>query len=726
MRYLNIILLFILSFTLIYNNKEISSTDEIKNTSFLRAIGGDGDEANDSDDSSSTNGSADIGSSSSHSNESNDNVSTKDDENSTDESSNDDHTKSTRFRNPLGYLLKRFKSDSSLYKNSKTDKHKDADDDSLTGKKPKDGRKNRKLLDFLKFGGKGRTKDDDLKQESSKSYIEVKSPDTLSTSDTESLNSFNEDANYNVLINIQDDAQTKGQYDVQLMNMYLESQSKSSEIDVKKSESIIQNNKSPYKTIKSIFSELYDGEICSEELIRQVLHVSVQLLLSKSYCRIAQNKMEGESTHCRKKCRVIKTKSCKLCQELFLKKDKCQRLTRKADAMVEKLLKILLECSIRLESSRKTRIYRRFRDVTPLKCSQEDLNVIKGKLESKILSVVMYVLDMRNLNKLKVTCDLCKYSECFNCKTISSCPRCPGLEDIASCSTCQVTQTLISEAIIKRNNEIDDIRKLIRRLESCESYLASKKGYSTKTAKHTELDVSTYINEKVKEWLLTLSLTTSDIDTHESESEKDIVKRRALELRTLPVEMKRAIVSGEVKLRSTKPQEQKREEESTQLSEVYKKVTKGAHGKRHKKDDTPSDKERVIAILLFENGICTVLMKRMLEEQIKIINAKIEELNSSHTGCEDCLLDGCRKKRCPNIPNINSLVKKRNEISSKLTLCNGMGYATKSELDAKMKEIIDSGILNEENVSSVLQSVMVAATPEEQSEDDDTEYTTRL
>ncbi|KAH7649819.1 hypothetical protein FG379_002957 [Cryptosporidium bovis] len=731
MRYLNIILLFILSFTLIYNNKEITNTDKIKNASFLRAIGGDGDEINDSDDSNSTNGNVNVDSSSinSLSNESNDNSLTKEDENSTDESSGDGNAGNGGFKNMLGSFLNKFSSDSQLYKkHGKNDRPSANDDENYSkGKKPKDRKKNRNLLDFFKFGGKGRTKDGDLKQGISKGYIEAKSPDTLSTSDTESLNSFNEETNYNVLLNIPDDVSTKGQYDVQLMNMYLESQSKSSEIDVKKSEGIIQNNKSSYKTIKSIFNELYDGEICSEELISLVLHVSVQLLLSKSYCRIAQNKMEGESTHCRKKCRVIKTRSCKLCQETFLKKDKCQRLTKKADGMLERLLKIILECSIRLEVSKKTKLYRRFRDVTPLKCSQEDLNVIKGKLESKILTIVMYVLNMRNLNKLKVTCDLCKYSECFNCKSISSCPKCPGLDDISSCSTCQVTQTLISESIIKRNKEIDDIRKLTRRLESCESYLASKKGFGTKTERHTELDVSSHINEKVRGWLVTLSLTTSDIDTHESESEKDMIKKKALELRTLPDDMKKAIVSGEVKLRSPKPQqEQRRDPESTQLSEVYTKITKGDYGKRHRKDDTPTDKEKVIAILLFESGICTVLMKRMLEEQIKMINSRINELNSSHTGCENCLLDGCRKKRCPNIPNISSLIKKRNEISSKLTICNGMGYASKSELDAKMKEIVDSGILTNENVNSVLQSVQTATTPEEHSEDELVTYTTRL
>ncbi|KAH8738486.1 signal peptide containing protein [Cryptosporidium ryanae] len=727
MHYLNLTLLFALLYSVIYSNKETKITETIRTISFLRAVGGN----KEFDDDSSSNGDNDtesleksVSSSAATNDDTNFDFETTSDDNSSSSGSTQSTIPSKRrgiFGRMFGFFTsKPHKSSSepiiSVTSNANS-KENDSHENEGDRKNNNDSKnKNKGLLSSFKLGSKNKKQIDGGIGDD-----EVKSQDSLSSSDTESLKSYNEETNYGLSLNIQGDA-TQAQYDLKLMSMYLESQSRSSEMDIKKSEGIVKNNKSIYKTIKSKYSELYDGEICSDELIKEILLTTSQLFLSKSYCKIAKHKIDDEKGLCKKRCIITKRRACRLCKEIFLRKNKCQNLAKLVEKMLEKLLKILSECSIRYEMSRPSLIQRSFKDVIPFKCTEEDLKIIRGKLESKVLSIVLLILNSKNLTKLKMSCNMCKHPECLSCKDVSSCPRCSELKDIPSCSTCQVVQILIGETIIKKNKEMLDIKKTFRKIESCETYLASKKGYNVKIEKHSDSEISSHVSSRIKETMMLLSIDFGDTEAGESESYREAVRRKGLEMRTLSEEMKRAIIGGKDKLKTPKRDEPRKELPSTPLSEVYGKLKKGDQKKRHDEDYDPTDEEKAISVILFEEGICTTLMKRILEGQMKEVNEKIRQLSSSHLGCEHCLLDGCRKKRCSNVPNLSSLIKERNDISSKLTICNQMGYVSKQEVEKKIKDLVESGILDARSVESTLRATVIGTTYE----NENGEYETRF
>lgn len=495
-------------------------------------------------------------------------------------------------------------------------------------------------------------------------------------------------------------------YDVGIMQVYLESQVVSSDSQISKSKEILQNNKELYKAIKRSYSDQSKFSRCEESLLENILLTSIQLYMAKSYCEMAIIKITNEAGFCRNRCKIIHSKECKACRKAFKRKDQCKSISNRVDHMLSILERIIKSCLIKNYSqSPYLDSFKFYKTLTPFKCTREQYLILKGKLETKIFILSLKISYVNNVVRQKYVCSICTREECLNCASMAYCSQCPGLEDISSCSNCLAAQNLQSSLMLERNQLIKDFRRLHKKILSCENYLAltSGQGYITVDVP-TESEVGKILEEKVN-LVLARYLSFQTGHTHaKKNSDFEGIKPKQRLYRSLPDSIKNAILSG-VKLKTPSHQKVETPEVPTQLSEAFskhKRKREEKHGSQSYDDymlsSSPAmestEEERKAAVMLFENGICTYLMIYLLNQELRNCNDEIETKSNQHTGCEHCISDGCRKKRCSNFPEMMSLILKRENLVKELQRCNQLGFVSQTELKAKIDELKNSGLLS--------------------------------
>ncbi|KAJ1608424.1 signal peptide containing protein [Cryptosporidium canis] len=531
-------------------------------------------------------------------------------------------------------------------------------------------------------------------------------------------------------------------YDAGIMQLYLETQVSTTDSQILKSKEILANTKELYKSVRKGYSGQSKSEMCPETMIETIFVALNQLFMASSYCEMASIKIMNEVGFCRNRCKILNSKSCKTCRSAFNRKDKCKAITNKAKTMADILEKILKGCAVK-NTVRGTHLegLKLYKSLTPFKCSEEQYMKLRGKFEAKLYSISLKVSYVNSIIKLKNSCSSCVREECMSCKSMSQCPQCPGIEDIFACSNCLAAQNLQGTHILARNKQVQEARRIYSKLLSCESYLAILKGDFTEAEVPTESEVGKLLEQKIQ-YILTRYLSFT-LHGQGQEREQITEGTRGKQYRLLPQEIKEAILRG-APLKT--PDHQRPEEETlpTQLSEAYKKMQKkkekglyrdGVYEIPQRTEVESTDEERSLAVLLFERGICTYLMIQLLEGELGRCNSEIEEKSNQHSGCEHCIMDGCRKKRCSNIPELKTLILKRESITAAIAKCNSLGFVSQSELKAKIEELKSSGV-----ISPVASSSGVVPAPEEsadlghdkeekgtdESSDDDLYETTRL
>ncbi|EAK88203.1 signal peptide containing protein [Cryptosporidium parvum Iowa II] len=489
-------------------------------------------------------------------------------------------------------------------------------------------------------------------------------------------------------------------FDLGIMQLYLESQVVSSDSQINKAKEILQNNKEVYRTIKKEHNRQMKDSKCKETLLESVFILSNQIYMAKSFCQMASIKITNETGFCRNRCRIISSKSCKTCKEAFGRKEKCKTISNTIDDMFSILEKIIKNClvknSLQMENLSAFILYKSH---IPYKCTKEQYQILKGKLEAKVYQIALKVSIINNVVKQKNICNSCTRQECLSCTSMAYCSQCPGLEDLSSCSSCLAAQNLQSTLILERNQLIKEARRIFSKILSCESFLAltSKETYNIMDAP-TESEVGRILEEKINS-ILSRFLAHS-IMGH-SHFKADVAEKTKT-YQKLPDDIKNAILSG-VKLKASSQQKIKYEKDHTQLSEAFKKHKKrkekyGISGSEYKIPSIPppesTDEEKRLAIMLFEGGICTYLMIILLNQELRNCNIEIDNKSSQHNGCENCRLDGCRMKRCSNIPEIRALIMKREGLSEQIQRCNELGFVSQAELRAKIDEMKNSGLLS--------------------------------
>ncbi|OLQ16101.1 hypothetical protein ChUKH1_17640 [Cryptosporidium hominis] len=499
-------------------------------------------------------------------------------------------------------------------------------------------------------------------------------------------------------------------FDTGIMQLYLESQVVSSDSQINKAKEILQNNKEVYKTVKKEHNRQIKDSKCKETLLESVFILSNQIYLAKSFCQMAAIKITNETGFCRNRCRIISSKSCKTCKKAFGRKEKCKAISNTIDNMFSVLERIIKNCliknSVQMEDLSAFILYKSH---TPYKCTKEQYRILKGKLEAKAYQIALKVSIINNVVKQKNICNSCTRQECLSCTSMAYCPQCPGLEDLSSCSNCLAAQNLQSTLILERNQLIKEARRIFSKILSCESFLAltSKETYNIMDAP-TESEVGKILEEKIN-LVLSRFLAHSIMD-HSHFKADGAEKTKTYQ--KLPDDIKNAILSG-VKLKTSSQQKIPYEQYPTQLSEAFKKHKKrkekyGPSGSEYKIPSIPppesTDEEKKLAIMLFENGICTYLMIILLNQELRNCNAEIDNKSSQHDGCENCRFDGCRMKRCSNIPEIRSLIIKRENLSEQIQRCNELGFVSQAELKAKIDEMKNSGLLSAGTTSGATSS----------------------
>ncbi|KAF7456567.1 signal peptide containing protein [Cryptosporidium felis] len=513
-------------------------------------------------------------------------------------------------------------------------------------------------------------------------------------------------------------------YDLGIMTMYLESQVSSANSRIIKSQEILLQSKQIYRDIKSRYTTQFKESTCEEGLLGAIFILYQQLSVSKTYCETASVKIENESGYCRRRCKILNSAPCRTCREAFKKKSTCKSITTKISGMQETLEVIIKNCLLIKEQSQSTgRTFTYYSEVTPLKCTIEDLQRIIGKTEAKIFLLALKVSHINNLLKLKNVCNECVRKECMNCKSMSECPACPGLEDISACTECLAIQTLQSSHLLLRNELIREIKRLFYKAISCESYLALKSTTYDKAPKPTEAGIGKKLEEKVN--LILQKFDNYSAHQHQVPEGAEAASG-SQRYKTIHPDLKEAIITG-VKLKTPTPTKYTPEKYPSQLSLTTSKIRKraeevGATGEEYqipdKKPMESTPEERRLALLLFERGICTYLMLYMLEEQLKECNLKIKLLSSSHSGCEKCVSDGCRSKFCSNIPEVKAQIRERENISTSIADCLRMGFATQNDLKAKIEEIQNSGAIQQE-ISSTSSDISGGQGPSQDEDDSD-------
>ncbi|KAJ1604586.1 signal peptide containing protein [Cryptosporidium canis] len=531
-------------------------------------------------------------------------------------------------------------------------------------------------------------------------------------------------------------------YDAGIMQLYLETQVSTTDSQILKSMEILANTKELYKSIRKGYSGQSKLEMCPETMIETIFVALNQLFMASSYCEMAIIKITNEVGFCRNRCKILNSKGCKTCRSAFNRKDKCKAITNKAKAMTNLLERILIGCAVK-NTAQGTHLegLKLYKSLTPLKCTEEQYMKLRGKFEAKLFLISLKVSYVNNITKLKNSCNSCVREECMSCKSMSQCPQCPGIEDIFACSNCLAAQNLQGIQLLQRNKLVQEARRINSKLLSCESYLAILNGEFLEVEMLTESEVGKLLEQKIQNILSRYLSFTLHGQGHEKEQFTEGTRGRPYRL--LPPEIKEAILSG-VPLKTPDQQRPKKEALPTQLSEAYDKMQKkkekgpykdGVYEIPQRTEVESTDEERSLAVLLFEKGICTYLMLKLLEGELSRCNSEIEEKSNQHSGCEHCILDGCRKKICSNIPELKTLILKRESINATIVKCNSLGFASHSELKAKIEELKSSGA-----ISPTASSSGIVSAPEEsadlgpdkegkgtdKSSDDDIYETTRL
>ncbi|KAK9172387.1 putative Secreted Protein [Cryptosporidium meleagridis] len=493
-------------------------------------------------------------------------------------------------------------------------------------------------------------------------------------------------------------------FDSGIMQLYLESQVVSSDSQINKAKEILQNNKEVYKATKKEYNRQLKDSKCKESLLESVFSLSNQIYLAKSFCQMAVIKITNETGFCRNRCRIINSKSCKTCKEAFGRKEKCRAISSTIDHMFDIFEKIIKSCLIKNSiQTGDTSSFILYKSHTPYKCTREQYRTLIGKFEAKVFQIALKASIINNIVKQKKICNNCTRQECLSCTSMAYCTQCPGLEDLFSCSNCLAAQNLQSTLILERNQMIKEARKIFSKTLSCESYLAltSKETYNTMDAP-SESEVGKILEEKVNA-VLSHYLPHSIMSHAHYKADH---AERTKTYQKLPDDIKSAILSG-VKLKTSVQEKITYEQDPTQLSEAFKKHKKrkyGPSGGEYKIPSRPpvesTDEEKRLAISLFENGICTYLMIILLNQELKNCNSEMDKRSLQHDGCENCRFDGCRMKKCSNIPEIRALVKKREDLSEQIQKCNELGFVSQAELKAKIDEIKKSGLLGAGTTSS--------------------------
>ncbi|OII71222.1 uncharacterized protein cubi_01697 [Cryptosporidium ubiquitum] len=535
-------------------------------------------------------------------------------------------------------------------------------------------------------------------------------------------------------------------YDAGIMQIYLESQVASSDSQITKSKEILQNNKELYRSIKKSYNEQIKAFKCDEYLLENIFVISNQIYVAKSYCQMAVIKITNETGFCRNRCRILHSKECKTCRKAFNRKDKCKSISNTVDHMIGVLEKMVKGCLINnFTQLERLDAFKLYKNLTPFKCTKNQYQVLKGKLETKLFILSLKVSYVNNVVRQKYVCSSCTREECMSCTSMAYCPQCPGLEDISSCSNCLAAQNLQSSLMLERNQLIKDYRRLYSKLLSCESFLALTGSRDFITADiPTESQVGKYLEERVNSICSRYLPFYSTGHTHHKKSaEPEGLKARQPYYRSLPDDIKNAILNG-VKLKTPTHQKVEIPQLPTQLGEAFKKYKKRKEEKygsqgfeeyiiRSSPVMESTDEERKAAVLLFERGICTYLMINLLNQELRNCNAEIDLKSSQHSGCENCISDGCRKKKCNNFPEIMGLILKRENLAKEVQRCNNLGFISQSELKARIDELKNSGLLPQSTSSEV---VTVAQTEtneldfnenaDEGEEDDENDEITRL
>lgn len=522
-------------------------------------------------------------------------------------------------------------------------------------------------------------------------------------------------------------------YDQGVMQMYLESESASSDAMVSKSSDILKSSSEVLKTIRETYYIQIDQDMCTEELLATMIATATLIFSAKTYCDIGIIKSKNEAGFCRSRCKLLGSKGCKTCKKAFLRKEKCKQLSGRAEGKIYLLIKLLKNCIFK-NSIREIKLdnLKFYKGLDPYRCKEEQYKVLKSKLESKLIILSLKISFVNYLSKLKQSCGECTKEGCASCQSTSSCPQCAGPYYVSSCMTCNAIQSLLSLQVVYRNEYIQKVRRALNKLLACESYMALIHGSVVEVSSPSEHDIGKIIEEGSNKYMKRYMSHLLSDQTLQKLGKYDILQVE--KHRKLPEEIKSAILSG-VQLKKTEHKKAPTSGKTgpTQLEETYKKVKKSYELSNKylalpRKSFEPTLEEANTAVVLFENGICTHLMIYLLEKELKECNDQIIERSSQHTGCEECIVDGCRKKRCNNYPEIKSLIVKREFINKEIVRCYSLGFLSQAKITENINRLRISGVLPDSTAST--SSTGVAASlpgaTKADSDEDETSFTTRL